>query len=77
MRSALSYNEMEILGRQVGTLTYQLSEITRLLESRLGADDDLAALARRAQEQFDQFAQCLSRRRAAPEGARPASSQTA
>jgi hypothetical protein len=77
MRSALSYNEMEILGRQVATLSYQLSEITRLLDSRLGPDDDLAALARRAQDQFDQFAQCMIRRRAATEAARPASSQTA
>ena len=36
MKSALSHNEIEILDHQVATLSYQLSEIAGLLESRLG-----------------------------------------
>ena len=57
MKSALSHNEIQILDRQVATLSYQLSEITGLLESRLGEGNELASAARSAQEEFAKFAQ--------------------
>jgi hypothetical protein len=62
MQSALSPNEIEILGRQVATLSYQLSEIAGLLESRLGETSELATSARDAQREFAQFAQRVRRR---------------
>jgi hypothetical protein len=61
MKSALSHNEIEILGRQVATLSYQLSEIAHLLETRLGDDSELATTARRAQQEFDKFAKRVPR----------------
>jgi hypothetical protein len=78
MKSALSRNEIEILDHQAATLSYQLSEIAGLLESRLGETNELAASARNAQQQFAHFAQRLRRRVALPETGRPESdSQTA
>jgi predicted nucleic acid-binding Zn-ribbon protein len=72
MRSALSHNEIEILDHQVATLSYQLSEIAGLLESRLGNANELAESARRAQQEFAQFAQRVRRRVALPETGRDA-----
>ena len=78
MISALSHNEIEILDRQVATLSYQLSEIAGLLESRLGESNELAVSARGAQQEFAQFAQRMRRRVALSETSRPESnSQTA
>lgn len=78
MQSALSYNEIEILDRQVATLSYQLSEIVNLLESRLGDNNELAVSARQAQREFRQFAQRMRRRATLSESARlEADSQTA
>jgi hypothetical protein len=78
MKSALSQNEIEILDRQVAMLSYQLSEIASLLESRLGECNELAGSARRAQQEFYSFAGRLRRRVALPEMGRPESnSQTA
>ena len=78
MQSALSHNEIEILDRQVATLSYQLSEIAALLESRLGQSNELAESARHAQQEFAQFAHRMRRRVALSEAARPESeSQTA
>jgi hypothetical protein len=78
MRSALSHNEIQILDHQVATLSYQLSEIASLLESRLGDSNELAISARSAQQEFAQFAQRVRRRVALPETGRPESnSQTA
>jgi len=78
MRSALSHNEIQILDHQVATLSYQLSEIASLLESRLGDSNELATSARSAQQEFAQFAQRVRRRVALPETGRPESnSQTA
>lgn len=78
MKSALSHNEIEILDRQVATLSYQLSEIAGLLESRLGETNELAVSARGAQQEFARFAQRVRRRVALPETGRPESnSQTA
>ncbi len=78
MKSALSHNEIEILDHQVATLSYQLSEIAGLLESRLGETNELAASARSAQQEFAQFAQRVRRRVALSETGRPESdSQTA
>jgi hypothetical protein len=57
MKSALSHNEIEILDHQVATLSYQLSEIAGLLESRLGETNELATSARNAQQEFSKFAQ--------------------
>jgi len=62
MKSALSHNEIEILDRQVATLSYQMSEIASLLESRLGEDNELATSARHAQQEFAKFAQRVRRR---------------
>lgn len=62
MTSALSRNEIEILDRQVATMSYQLSEIAGLLESRLGEDNELAVSARSAQREFARFAQRVRRR---------------
>ena len=67
MKSALSHNEIEILDHQVATLSYQLSEIASLLESRLGAGNELAASARSAKQEFAKFAQRVRRRVALPE----------
>jgi hypothetical protein len=78
MKSALSRNEIEILDRQVATLSYQLSEIAGLLESRLGETNELAISARTAQQQFSQFAQRVRLRVALSEAGCPGSnSQTA
>jgi predicted nucleic acid-binding Zn-ribbon protein len=78
MRSALSHNEIEILDRQVATLSYQLSEIAGLLESRLGETNELATSARNAQQEFAKFAQRVRLRVALSETGRPeADSQTA
>jgi hypothetical protein len=78
MKSALSQNEVEILDRQVATLSYQLSEIAGSLESRLGETNELAASARRAQREFSSFADRVRRRVALSEPGRPESnSQTA
>jgi predicted nucleic acid-binding Zn-ribbon protein len=62
MQSALSPNEIEILDRQVATLSYQLSEIAGLLESRLGETSELATSARHAQREFAEFAKRVRRR---------------
>src|SRR5450631_3473369 len=62
MKSALSHNEIEILDRQVATMSYQLSEIAGLLESRLGNNNELATSARHAQQEFAKFAHCMRRR---------------
>jgi hypothetical protein len=78
MQSALSRNEIEILDHQVATMSYQLSEIAGLLESRLGQTNELAASARNAQREFAQFAQRVRRRVALPDTGRPESdAQTA
>ncbi len=78
MKSALSHNEIEILDHQVATLSYQLSEIASLLESRLGDGNELAISARSAQQEFAKFAGRVRRRVALPEAGRPESnSQTA
>jgi hypothetical protein len=75
---ALSHNEIEILDRQIATLSYQLSEIAGLLESRLGETNELATSARRAQREFANFAERSRRRVALSETGRPESnSQTA
>jgi len=73
MKSALSHNEIEILDRQVATLSYQLSEIASLLESRLGDGNELAISARSAQQEFAKFAGRVRRRVALPETGRPES----
>jgi hypothetical protein len=77
MRSALSHNEVEILDRQVATLSYQLSEIAGLLESRLGDSNELAASARHAQQEFAKFAHRVRLRVALPEIHSEADSRTA
>jgi predicted nucleic acid-binding Zn-ribbon protein len=78
MKSALSHNEIVILDRQAATLSYQLSEIAGLLESRLGETSELATSARNAQREFAQFEQRIRRRVALSELGRPESdSQTA
>lgn len=78
MKSALSRNEIEILDRQVAALTYQLSEIATSLESRLGENNELAASARNAQQEFAKFANRVRRRAALPDtGAEKSDSQTA
>jgi hypothetical protein len=77
MRSALSHNEIEILDRQVATLGYQLSEIARLLESRLGDSNELATSARHAQEEFAKFAHRVRLRVALPDIRPGADSRTA
>jgi len=78
MKSALSHNEIEILDRQVATLSYQLSEIAGLLESRLGEANELATSARSAQREFARFAERVRRRVALSDTGRPESnSQTA
>jgi predicted nucleic acid-binding Zn-ribbon protein len=71
MRPALSHNELEILDRQVATLSYQLSEIARSLESRLGETSELAKAARDAQREFAKFAQRVRRRVALADTTRP------
>ena len=73
MKAALSRNEIEILDHQVATLSYQLSQIAGLLESRLGETNELATSARNAQQEFAQFAQRVRRRVALPEIGRPES----
>jgi len=73
MKSALSHNEIEILDHQVATLSYQLSEIAGLLESRLGDGNELATSARSAQQEFAKFAHRVRRRIALPETGRPES----
>jgi hypothetical protein len=70
MQSALSHNEIEILDRQVATLSYQLSEIAGSLESRLGEANELATSARDAQREFAKFAQRVCRGTPLAEGAR-------
>lgn len=78
MKSALSHNEIEILDRQVATLSYQLSEIARLLESRLGENNELATSARNAQQEFAKFANRVRRRVALSEsGHQESESQSA
>ena len=78
MKSALSHNEIEILDHQVATLSYQLSEIAGLLESRLGETNELATSARNAQREFAQFAQRVRRRISLSEmGHSESNSQTA
>jgi hypothetical protein len=78
MKSALSHNEIEILDRQVATLSYQLSEIAGVLESRLGEDNELAISVRHAQREFAQFAHRVRRRVALAEtGRRESDSQSA
>jgi hypothetical protein len=61
MRAALSQNEMEILDRHVATLTYHLSEIAAMLESRLGETNEMAVSARNAQKEFARFANRVRR----------------
>jgi hypothetical protein len=73
MKSALSHNEIEILDRQVATLSYQLSEIAGLLESRLGETNELATSARTAQREFSKFAQRMRLRVTLCDTARPES----
>jgi len=78
MKSALSHNEIEILDRQVAMLSYQLTEIVGLLDSRLGKSNELAVSARSAQQEFANFAQRVRRRVALSEVSRTESnSQTA
>jgi hypothetical protein len=78
MKSALSHNEIEILDHQVATMSYQLSQIASLLESRLGASNELAVSARSSKLEFAKFAQRVRRRVALLETSRPESdSQTA
>jgi hypothetical protein len=78
MKAALSRNEIEILDHQVAALSYQLSEIASLLESRLGESNELAASARTAQQEFARFAQRVRLRVSLSETSRPQSdSQTA
>jgi hypothetical protein len=43
-------------------MSYQLSEIAGLLESRLGENNELATSARNAQQEFAKFAQRMRRR---------------
>jgi hypothetical protein len=71
MKPALSHNELEILDRQVATLTYQLSEIARSLESRLGETSELASSARDAQRELAKFGQRVRRRVALADTIRP------
>jgi hypothetical protein len=71
MRSALSHNEIEILHRQTGTLSYQLSELADSLESRLGDSDELAKSARSAQQEFAKFALRVRRRSASADTIQP------
>ncbi len=52
MQSALSHNEIEILDHQVASMSYQLSQIAGLLESRLGQSNELASAARGVQQEF-------------------------
>lgn len=66
-RSPLSRNEVEILDHQVATLSYQLSEIAGLLETRLGEANELAISARAAQQEFARFAGRVRRRVALPD----------
>jgi hypothetical protein len=73
MKSALSHNEIEILDRQVAMLSYQLSEIAGLLESRLGDNNELATSARHAQQEFAKFAHYMRRRVALTDSIRPES----
>jgi len=78
MKSTLSHNEIEILDRQVATLSYQLSSIAGLLESRLGETNELATSARSAEREFASFAERLHRRVALAEtGLLQSNSQTA
>jgi hypothetical protein len=78
MKSALSHNEIEILDRQVATLSYQLAEIAGSLESRLGETNELAISARGAQREFARFAERVRTRVALTETGSPESnSQTA
>jgi hypothetical protein len=70
MKAALSNNEIVILDRQVADLSYQLSEIAGLLESRLGENNELATSARAAQQEFAKFAHRIRRRVALPETGR-------
>ena len=56
MKTPLSRDEMEALDRQVTTINYQLAEIVKLLESRLGSDTELSVSARSVQEMFAKLA---------------------
>jgi hypothetical protein len=78
MQSALSHNEIEILDHQVASMSYQLSQIAGLLESRLGQSNELASAARSAQQEFASFAQLLRMRTAMTEtGRKESNSQIA
>jgi len=61
MNAKLSPNEMEMLGRQVAALSYQLVEIAGSLETRLGETNELATSAREAEKAFALFAQHVRR----------------
>jgi hypothetical protein len=56
MKNPLSRNELEILDRQVAAISYQLAEISHLLESRLGTHTELATQAKAAQNEFTNLA---------------------
>jgi hypothetical protein len=64
MKSPLSQNELEILDRQAATLSYQLTEIANLLDSRLGETSELALSARTIQEEFAKLARQIHRQAA-------------
>ncbi|HYL73862.1 MAG TPA: hypothetical protein VEU96_06630 [Bryobacteraceae bacterium] len=64
MKAPLSQNELEILDRQAATLTYQLTEIANLLETRLGETNELATSAREVQEEFAKLARQIHRQAA-------------
>ncbi len=64
MKSPLSQNELEILDRQAATLSYQLTEIASLLESRMGETTELATSARAIQGEFAKLARQIHRQAA-------------
>lgn len=79
MISPLSHNELIILDRQMTTLTYQLSEIATLLESRLGDTNEMAISARSIQQNFASLARKIHNQaaQAAASQAKASKSQTA
>ena len=64
MKAALSQNEMEILDRHLATLTYHLSEIASMLQTRLGETNEMTVSARSAQREFARFANRVRRQSA-------------
>ena len=64
MKVPLSRNEMEILDRQMATLSFQLTEIAHLLEVRLGNTNDMASSARGVCDQFTKLANRVHRQNA-------------